>query len=102
MCFCYYGTFFLWVLLTNLLEQDKVWFEMNHHITCLTVFLSPYLSARIFLSYQSRQAALESKLESNLESIDSCHCPPSDRSFSRALDPHCPYIRRKEVIQFLM
>ena len=75
---------------------------MNHHIIFLTVFLSTYLSARIFLCYQSRRAALESELESKLESLDSWCCPPSDESFSRALDPHCPYIRRKEVFQFLM
>ena len=75
---------------------------MNHHIIFLTVFLSTYLSVRIFLSYQSRRVALESELESKLESIDSCGCPPSDGSFSRASDPHCPYIRRKEVFQFLV
>ena len=75
---------------------------MNHHIIFLTVFLSTYLSARIFLSYQSRQVALESELESKMESMDSCGCPPSDGSFSRASDPHCPYIRRKEVFQFLI
>ena len=75
---------------------------MNHHIIFLTFFLSTYFFARIFLPYQSRRVALESELESKLESVDSCGCPPSDGSFSRALDPHCPYIRRKEFFQFLM
>ena len=60
------------------------------------------LSFRIFLSNQSRQALLETELGSTLELTDTCGCPPSDGSYPRASDPHCPYIRRRGIVQFLV
>ena len=54
-------------------------------------------SFRIFLSYQSRQALLETELGSTLELSNSCGCPPSDGS-----DPHCPFIRRRELTQLFV
>ena len=59
-------------------------------------------SFRIFLSYQSQQALLETELGSTLELSDTCGCPPSDGSHPKASDPHCPYIRRREIVQFLV
>ena len=29
-------------------------------------------------------------------------CPPSDGSYSGAFDPHCPFIRRRELTQFFV
>ena len=59
-------------------------------------------SFRIFLSYQSRQALLETELGSSLELSNTCGCPPSDGSYPRASDPHCPFIRRRELTQFFV
>ena len=59
-------------------------------------------SFRIFLSYQSRQALLETELGSTLELSNSCGCPPSDGSYPGASDPHCPFIRRRELTQLFM
>ena len=59
-------------------------------------------SLRIFLSYQSRQALLETELGSTLELTGTCGCPPSDGSYPGASDPSCPYIRRREIVQFLV
>ena len=59
-------------------------------------------SFRIFLSYQSRQALLETELGSTLEFSNSCGCPPSDGSYPGAFDPHCPFIRRRELTQLFV
>ena len=59
-------------------------------------------SFRIFLSYQSRQALLETELGSPLELSNSCGCPPFDGSYPGASDPHCPFIRRKELTQLFV
>ena len=59
-------------------------------------------SFRIFLSYQSRQALLETELGSTLELSNSCGCPPSDGSYPGASDPHCPFIRRRELTQLFV
>ena len=59
-------------------------------------------SFRIFLSYQSRQALLETELGSTLDFSNSCGCPPSDGSYPGASDPHCPFIRRRELPQFFV
>ena len=59
-------------------------------------------SFRIFLSYQSRQALLETELGSTLELSNSCSCPPSDGSYPGASDPHCPFIRRRELTQLFV
>ena len=59
-------------------------------------------SFRIFLSYQSRQALLETELGSTLELSNSCGCPPSDGSYPGASDPHCPFVRRKELTQLFV
>ena len=57
---------------------------------------------RIFLSYQSRQALLETEFGSSLELSNTCGCPPSDGSYPGASDPHCPFIRRRELTQFFV
>ena len=57
---------------------------------------------RIFLSYQSRQALLETEIGSTLEFPNTCGCPPSDGSYPGASDPHCPFIRRRELTQFFV
>ena len=57
---------------------------------------------RIFLSYQSRQALLETELGSTLEFPNTCGCPPSDGSYPGASDPHCPFIRRRELTQLFV
>ena len=77
-------------------KMNQLYF-FNTPPTFLFIFFT-----RIFLSYQSRQVNLETKLESKLESVDSCGCLISDGSFPGASDPYCPFIRRKEVFQFLV
>ena len=59
-------------------------------------------SFRIFLSYQSRQALLETEIGSTLELSNSCGCPPSDGSYPGVSDPHCPFIRRRELTQLFV
>ena len=59
-------------------------------------------SFRIFLSYQSRQALLETGLGSSLELSNTCGCPPSNGSYPGASDPHCPFIRRRELTQLFV
>ena len=67
-------------------------------ISFIHKFLANFLF-RIFLSYQSRQALLETELGSTLEFPSTCGCPPSDGSYPGASDPHCPFIRRRELTQ---
>ena len=57
---------------------------------------------RIFLSYQSRHALLETELGSSSEPFNTCGCPLSDGSNPGAPDPHCPFIRRRELTQLLV
>ena len=57
---------------------------------------------RIFLSYQSRLVLLETELGSSLEPVNTCGCPSSDGSNLGASDPHCPFIRRRELIQLFL
>ena len=57
---------------------------------------------RIFLSYQSRLALLETELGSSSESVNTCGCPSSDGSNLGASDPHCPFVRRRELIQLFL
>ena len=59
-------------------------------------------SFRIFLSYQSRKALLETELGSTLDFSNSCGCPPSDGSYPGASGPHCSFIRRRELIQLFV
>ena len=59
-------------------------------------------SFRIFLSYQSRQALLETELGSTFGLSNTCGCPPSDGSYPGASDPRCPFIRRRELVQFFV
>ena len=60
------------------------------------------LAFRIFLSYQSRHALLETELGSSPELVNTCGCPPSDGSNPGASDPHCPFVRRRELIQLFL
>ena len=57
---------------------------------------------RIFLSYQSRRILLEMELGSSSESGNICGCPPSDGSNPGTSDPHCPFIRKRELIQLFL
>ena len=57
---------------------------------------------RIFLSYQSRLALLETELGSSSEPVNTCGCPSSDGSNLGASDPHCPFVRRRELIQLFL
>ena len=57
---------------------------------------------RIFLSYQSRLALLETELGSNSEPVNTCGCPSSDGSNLGASHPHCPFVRRRELIQLFL
>ena len=70
--------------------------------TCLIHKFLVNFAFRIFLSYQSRRALLETELGSNLEFPNLCGCPPSDGSYPGASDPHCPFIRRRELIQLFV
>ena len=57
---------------------------------------------RIFLSYQSRQILLETELGSSSEPANICGCPSSDGSNLGASDPHCPFVRKRELIQLFL
>ena len=69
-------------------------FKLNNLTDSTFVFL------RIFLSYESRKLILESELSTNPNPSDSCGCAPSDRSFPKASDPTCKFVRRWEVLSF--
>ena len=56
-------------------------FVIQDESLCFSNNPPTYFFTRIFLSYQSRQAILETELESKLESVGSCGCLPSDGSF---------------------
>ena len=82
-----------------------IFIAQSHYWSFQSLFKCKFLnnfSFRIFLSYQSRRALLETELGSTLELTDTCGCPPSDGSYPGASDPHCPYIRRREIVQFLV
>ena len=57
---------------------------------------------RFFLSYQSRQILLETELGSSSEPGNTCGCPSSDGSNLGASDPHCPFARKRELIQLFL
>ena len=67
----------------------------------LTVSTFVLFIFRIFLSYESRKLILESELSSNPNPSNSCGCAPSDRSFPKASNPTCEFVRRREVFKFL-
>ena len=56
------------------------------------------LDFSIFLSYQSRHILLETELGSSSEPVNTCGCPFSDGSNLGASDPHCPFVRKRELI----
>ena len=57
---------------------------------------------RIFLSYQSRQILLETEIGSSSEPANTCGCPSSDGSNLGASDPHCPFVRKRELLQLFL
>ena len=65
-----------------------------------TIFVN--FDFRIFLSYQSRQILLETELGSSSEPANICGCPSSDGSNLGASDPHCPFVRKRELIQLFL
>ena len=79
---CFHSLFLLFLKLNNLTD-------------------STFVFLRIFLSYESRRLILESELSANPNPSDLCRCAPSDRSFPKASDPTCEFVRRWEVFKFL-
>ena len=57
---------------------------------------------RIFLSYQSRRILLETELGSSSELGNTCGCPSSDGFNPGTSDPHCPFIRKRELAQLFL
>ena len=68
------------------------------NVTNYTLILLIFM---IFLSYKLKKLILESELPANPNPSNSCGCAPSDRSFPRASDPTCEFVRRQEVFKFL-
>ena len=56
----------------------------------------------IFLTYQSRWILLETELGSSSELGNTCGCPSSDGFNSSTSDPHCPFIRKRELAQLFL
>ena len=83
--------YFYW-LLTWYWSSDLLYF----------LLINFFLNFRIFLSYQSRQILLETELGSSSEPANTCGCPSSDGSNLGASDPHCPFVRKRELIQLFL